>query len=333
MNDPEPQKEIEFEIERLVRGHLEREAERIDPRPLFGRIQGSLSGRPAPRVPLLSRRPSARVLWKWAGVAAAAASVFLGLALLLHDRTALAKGKSVVFEARKAHLLPIDRCYLVEVRRESSLVAELSPTTPQVRLTRLWTRGDRFWVESVRPEQRWAWGRDGANRFWMAFGRHTAVRMEPDEVPFWLNLYCELHSLNVEQLLGDVLNRFELTRETTSSSSDTQPSTIRVHATARDTRRQYPSIKTADLEIDAETRVVRRMIVRRVLNGQPFATVTYTLAETDALDPNDYRLEGHLTEPSEIYSRDHEPQRRKELLTRWFGPRSGSWFRTLEPVK
>ena len=53
-------------------------------------------------------------------------------------------------------------------------------------MTRLWTRGDRFWVESARPGQRWAWGRDEANRFWVAFGPHTAVSLEADEVPYWL---------------------------------------------------------------------------------------------------------------------------------------------------
>ena len=46
-----------------------------------------------------------------------------------------------------------------------------------------------------------------------------------------------------------------------------------------------------------------------------------------------YRLEGHLSDPSEVYTRDHEPRRRKELLAAWFGPRSGRWFRTPERTK
>jgi hypothetical protein len=61
-----------------------------------------------------------------------------------------------------------------------------------------------------------------------------------------------------------------------------------------------PSIRTIELEIDTETRVIRRMVVRRVFNGEPFATVTCTLAETDALDPAKYQLEGHLTDPSMV---------------------------------
>ena len=44
--------------------------------------------------------------------------------------------------------------------------------------------------------------------------------MDADEVPFWLNVYCDLHSLNFEKWLGEVLNRFELTRETRSGDAD-----------------------------------------------------------------------------------------------------------------
>jgi hypothetical protein len=326
MNETGPR--VEFDIEAWARARLERDAERFDPRPLFQKIQGTLSSASSPCVPVVTGRRPGRVVWKWAGVSAAA---LIGVvALFLQNRTALARGEIVVREARQAHTMPVDRCYLVEVRRESSMAAELSPAAPQVRLTLLWTRGDRFWVESVRPEQRWAWGRDEENRFWIAFGPHTAVSMEAGEVPYGLNVYCDLHSLNVEKLLGDVLNRFDVTRE--AKAADTEPSTIRIHATARATPRQYPGIQTVQLEIDAETRVVRRMVIRRTLNGLPFATVTYTLAETDAIDPDDYLLEGHLTEPFEIYSRDHDPRRRKELLARWFGPRAERWIRALEPV-
>jgi hypothetical protein len=330
MNETGPR--LEIDIEALARARLERDAERIDPRPLFQKIQGTLSSSSSPAVPVLPARRSGRVVWKWAGVTAAAAVALIGVvALFLQNRTALASGEIVVREAKQAHTMPVDRCYLVEVRRESSMAAELSPATTQVRLTRLWTRGDRFWVESVRPAQRWAWGRDEANRFWIAFGPHTAVSLEAGEVPYGLNVYCDLHALTVEKLLGDVLNRFDVTRET--KAADAESSTIRIRATARAIPRQYPGIQTVNLEIDGETRVVRRMVVRRTLNGLPFATVTYTLAETDSIDPEDYGLEGHLTEPFEIYSQTHEPQRRKELLARWFGPRSERWIRTLDPVK
>lgn len=322
MKKPDP--EGERDLESLVRGHLERESETVDPRPLFERIQSSLTlpesrmrgGRRWPRL--------AWAGWRVGGIAAAAALILLALSVVMSERPAFAKAEVLVKEARQTHRQPVDRCYLVEVKRESPLVSEMTPTTPQVRLTRLWTRGDRFWVESVHPEQRWAWGRDEEGRFWIAFGPRTAVRMEADEVPLWLNLYCDLHSLRVDRLLEDLLQWFDVTREADSAEADA--STIRVRATARWLPKGRPAIRTAELEIDAETRVVRRMVLRRVLNGEPFATVTYTLAETDAHDPALYQLEGHLKEGARIFSGNHEPQRRQELLARWFGPQAARWF-------
>ncbi len=56
-----------------------------------------------------------------------AAALVVVVGFLLQNRTALARGDVVVREARQAHTMPIDRCYLVEVRRESSMAAELSP--------------------------------------------------------------------------------------------------------------------------------------------------------------------------------------------------------------
>lgn len=313
MSDPD----LGPEIERLVRAALDREAERVDPRPLFDRILAETRGTPV-------LRPARRrlVSWRVAGLAASIlAIVAVCSPIVRQDRRVLAKSDAVVREARRAALMPIDRCYLVEVRRESSLAAEVAPNLPQVRQTRLWTRGDRFWVESVRPDQRWAWGRDEANRFWIAFGPHQAVRYEADEVPQWLAIYCDLHSLNVERWLTDVLDRFDLDREETADAAD--PSTIRIKAKARDAVPLGPSVLSAELEVDAETRVMRRLVVRRAWDGNPLATVSYSLAETDALDPSKYQVEGHLSDPADIFTRDHEPLRRKELMARWAGNRPG----------
>lgn len=318
MNEAEP-----IDVEGLIRARLERDAERLDPRPLFEKIRANLPG--AGSVP--ERRISAS---RWAWVAAAAAASILaaaGFLLAGPERTALAKVETVVREARQAHRLPVDRCYLVEARRDPSLAAEVAPAMPPVRTTRLWTRGDRFWVEPVLPKQRWAWGRDESDRFWIAFGPHVGLSLEADEVPPWLDVYCDQNSLDVDQWLADVLDRFTLTREPPSPDS----STIRVHAEARVTPWQAPAVKTADFEIDPETRVVRRMSVKRVLKGRPFAEVTYTLSETASLDPDQYRVEGHLSTPFEVFNAEHKPERRKDLLARWFGPQSGGWFRSLGP--
>ena len=179
MTEPGLPSDLEGKIERLVRASLDRASERVDPRPLFERIAAEALGQsPGP-----DRRRKPRISWRWSGLAAAAALLAVCFPLIRQDRKALAKGEAVVREARRAHLQPIDRCYLVEVRRESSLAAEIAPNLPQVRQTRLWTRGDRFWVESIRPDQRWAWGRDEAEpvlgRLRPALGRAVRGRRGP----------------------------------------------------------------------------------------------------------------------------------------------------------
>src|SRR5262245_20913465 len=111
MSQPEPRDDRD--VERLVRAQLERGAETVDPRALLGGIQESLSATAPAGIAPVARLHRPRGAWKWMGAAAAAVLIATGFILLAYDRPALAKGEAVVREARRAHLLPIDRCYLV----------------------------------------------------------------------------------------------------------------------------------------------------------------------------------------------------------------------------
>jgi hypothetical protein len=316
-------------IDALIRRSLDRCAEQRDPRPAFDRLMTAWQPESAtmPMAPLSVNRPRAGgARWgRWAVGASAAAAVLVLFALsTFHSQPVLARAETLVREAKKAHRLPLDRCYLVEVRRDSPLYDQTSPMTATTRQTRLWTRGDRFWVESVQPQQRWAWGRDERNRVWIAVGPHRGLRLDPDEVPPWLDLCCDLFCIKVEQLLGTVLRDFDLERE--SSGGDASPATQIVRATPRPGPRRS-NLRSVVLEIDAETRVVRRMVIERMAWGQPFATATYTLADTQTLDDRMYQLEGHLSDPHLVFTRDFQPERRQALLTLWFGPRASGSFR------
>lgn len=299
-------------LEALVRDALDRDAEAIDPRERFARIQRSLGTRPARRrfaVPLV-----------------ALAASLVGLVTLWHlQPPARASAEQLVRAARQAHHLPLDRCYLVELRKESELLEEGAPAVAP-RVTRLWTRGDRFWIESVNSRLRWAWGRDDQGRVWMAFTPRRAVRMEPDETPRWLGLYCDLLTLQPEKLLSEVLQHFDLTREPGES-----PGTQVVRATRKMPLVQS-TLRAAVLEIDSETKALRRLTVERQRLGQHVATVTYTLTETAVQEDGKYALEGHLVEPYTIFTREHQPERRLEVLKRWFGPQVGPWF-LLDPKR
>lgn len=303
----------EQEIDRLLRAHLGRQASQIDPHPMYARIRNGL--RNAGRAP--RQKHWRRLAWV---VAAAAA---LGLAFLggLQVGPVQASAETLVRAAQKVHQLPLERCYLVEVQRDPAVPGETNPMLEPPRTIRVWTQGDYFWVEVSKGERRWAWGRDEQGTVWMMLGPHHGLRIEPDEATEYLARVCDVYSMRLETLLNDVLRNFELRREEPAEAA-----TQVVHAEPRPGR-PYPAIQRAVLEIDAESKVVRRVQVARAFRGQPLPTVTFTLVESRPPDEARYQLEGHLTAPYKVFSRTLEPERRHELLSRWLGPQAKWWLR------
>ena len=334
MSGSESEFEFEQTLETLVRADLDRRADAVDPRPLFERVRRSLrseggdpptaSGGARTARHHILRFPAARPFRRLAWGAAAAAAVVLAFVFGSQVSPVRASAEAIVREAQRIHRLPVDRCYLVEVRQDSELLQEAYPMTTQARLTRLWTRGDRFWLESVDPQRRWAWGRDDRGNVWMAFGSRRGIRFGPDELPSWLKVSFDVWSMQPDTLLGEVLRDFNLRREPPDPG---QPgTTVAIRATPKPGH-THPELRGARLEFDAETRVVRNLVLERTRIGQPFATVTYTLIDTQTRDDRLFELEGHLEAPYEIYTRENEPQRRRVLAMRWLAPQVGDRLR------
>jgi hypothetical protein len=120
-------------------------------------------------------------------------------------------------------------------------------------------------------------------------------------------------------LLGEILRDFDLVREEGET-----PATQVIRAT-RKPGRVAPPIRSAVLELDTETKALRRVVLDRV--GPRSITTTYTLVETQTQADDQYRLEGHLTSPYEIFTADHHPERRGPILQLPFGPRALDWFK------
>jgi len=331
------QRDGDGDLETLVRADLDRRADEVDPRKLFARIRQTLgadstdaasaTSQPAhaalePATALFRasstlRLPVARRVARWmGGLSAAAAAIVIAFLFGSQGSTAQASPESILRDAQKIHQLPLDRCYLVEVKKDSALLEQSFPMMQKSRVTRLWTRGDRYWIESVNLQQRFAWGRDEKGDFWIALGTQRGIRFAADEVPIWLKVSAEVYSMRIEHLLEEVLRDFDLSRE---AASPGQPSSIiAVNARLKPGRR-HPALRGARIEFDGETKVVRKLVLERTRHGEPVATVTYLLVDTQPQDTALYTLEGQLEVPYEVYTSSDETQRR-QWLGRFFGP-------------
>lgn len=310
------------EIDRLLAEHLRQQAERIDVSALRARLRQSMAI--VPPAPVSPARPHSR--WRrLVAIAAGSAAMFVlaTVAFFAGESQPLrASPRALLQEAQKAHQLPLDRCYLVEIVRADENSDELPAIAGALRSNRLWTRGDRFCIESNAPKSRWAWGRDENGTVWVALGPRRGIRIEPEEASRMLQLQCDVSELRPEHLLGDILRDFDLVREDNTNGE----ATVQIVRAERKDGRRFPPLRTAILELDTETKVLRRVELTRQF---PDRTVTtkYTLIETQNLADDRYRLEGHLTAPFEIYTSENQPFRRREALSMVFGPRGPEWLR------
>lgn len=300
-------------LDDLVRGSLQRAADAIDPRPMFVRIFAELDApartiEPLVRVPLPRwSRPSYVSRQAWVLLAGLVLVVVLSMT---PTSSALPRVEALVRDSQAVHRQPVDRCYLVEVRKEAGWPRPADE--PPVKRTRLWTRGDQFWMESAEPNQAWKLGRDESGGWWLTWANRRGLRLDANEVPPWLQIFGDVNAMQLDTLLSDVLKHFELKRDAGPGGTTTI-----LHATLRP-KAWHPWLHRAILELDRETKVLRRVVLHRVRMGVPLATSTYTLIDTGTQPDANYRLEGHLFSPYEVFSRSHLPERRSEILNRVF---------------
>jgi hypothetical protein len=335
MNDKTPLSDEQ--VESLVKARLEERAREIDPQPLLARLQERLAapqeseetsdlasaGPPVHDVAIAARRISqprpAHWRRRWGVAVAAAAALALSAAGVIYVWPSSASAATLVLATKRVHELPVDRCYLVEV--QPSAPDESTSAPKYGRVDRLWTRGDRFFVESSNRQDRWTWGQDNTGAVWLTSGRKRGLRLEADEVPPGFRRLCDTLSMQFETLLDQLLDDFELTWEDADAS--TLPQTRVVHA-VRKGARPRGRIQEARLEIDAETKVIRKLAVKRWSRGRATAwrleTATYTLVGSEAQPDLCYQPEGHLDAPFVIFSREHEPEKRNAILARLYGP-------------
>src|SRR5262249_35813052 len=134
---------------------------------------------------------------------------------------------------------------------------ERYPKLAADRKSRLWTRGDRYFVEL--PDGRGSWGRDEAGRVWIAPTASAGARFDPDEVPGIFRDFFEVRTVQLPRLLDELLSDCDLAWTTAD------PGRSRGDRKIVATRRapNGSSLLGAEVDVAANSSVITRLAVTR----------------------------------------------------------------------
>lgn len=256
--------------------------------------------------------------WPWmTGYIVLAASILIAVFFFFmqSNQEAYASASQVIQAAIHTHAAPIERIYVVEVKRgDPSKIKFEFP-----RDVRVATQGDRFWVQ-MRGLREWVWGRNEQGAIWITLGPSRAVVVNPEEIGVSLCHISDLCTLNLETLLQNLLKHCRL------EMSDGPANTTIIVATPRPQWTGRP-LRRATIEVDRETKAIRKLIIEREFEIASSVT-TFTLVDSRLADESLYGPEGHLNEPYTVFSTETNAERRREFITNWFGPISDQWMQT-----
>jgi len=305
MTDPFPNPDRP--LERAVRAKLDADARDADPERVLAGVRQRLEAdtvSPARR----SRR------WVFAAAGALAASVLVAVMLLIPGGNVQASPREVVERAKAVHETPTDRCYEVTVRFPDDL-RERYPKLAADRKSRLWTRGDRYFVEL--PDGRGSWGRDEMGRVWITPTSNAGARFDTGELPQTLHEFFEVRTVHLPRLLSEVLANCELTWADTDQGR--RASTRRV--AAKSLLPKGGLVHRAEIDVAADSNVITRLAVTRETLWHQ-VTTEFQLVSAEPPDQSMYHPEGHLVDGAPIYDRTH-PLPRLFLLANYLGPLNG----------
>lgn len=255
-------------------------------------------------------RGRSRRLWQSVGFVGVVAAIACAFLVGRWENTAWANAVTLMKSAIEPHAEPVERVYLVTEQRSVTTKASDFRLPTHVRVA---TMGDRFWVEVGRDAEQWKWGREGNGALWMTLGPQRALKIEHDEIGLPLRITSELHGLEVNSLLNGILKNCRLTRE---SDRDT------VAVITATPRWRWSKLRSVTLEIDRETKAVRKLVLDREQ-----VVTTFLLIESRSPKESLYRAEGHLIEPAEVFTRLSQPDQRQRILMNRFGPEAERWIK------
>ncbi len=261
--------------------------------------------------------------WRKSWLLATAAAVVIAFTFGRWETFAYASATNLVKAAQSVHAMALERCYVVRTTRVSNKrLADTDAVSEEISKwsnIRIWTQGNRFWVDIQNSKRSWAWGRNQEGMVWLTLGRNRGLQLSADEMGGALEQICDLHSLEVESLLETFQAKWTLSRGHSTESSYT--------VIAKPKRSGVHGITEASIEIDRETKAIRQLILYRTLASGSQVQASFTLVETRTPVEELYQPEGHLDEPYQILSRDNLGHQRRDVIKHWFGPAAAQWIR------
>jgi hypothetical protein len=296
-------------LDEALRAHLDAEAAaaRDDAERLLAEALARLDAdAPTPVAPPVRAR-------RWSRLAVPlglAAGLLLALIGGWHLSSAQASPAEVLEQARAASDPEEDRCYRVEYQPVAEL-ADRPFLRHLPRQTTLWTRGDGFRVEPAFGAGGVV-GRDEHKRVWLAPTPAAGARFDPDELPERFADACEVRTLRLDFLLGELLADFDLSDE----DAPGLPKQIRrIRATPR---QFHPRLGGAVIEVETKSKQVESLELKRRLAGRDVGMVRFTRQPAEPRPDDFYRLEGALEPGGPVFDRARRLLRR-QLIVRYFG--------------
>ena len=323
MSLPGPSPAADDPVERLVRDYLDRSAATVDAAAMLVRVRAAQMSQPAPKPSRWWQRHRVSLAFL-----ATAAALLIAFVLGGGPEPQPVTAAQLIREAQQTHATASDHCYEV--------VAEWNPGAfnrtklpPVTRTSRLWTRGDQFWISTALPGRPpLAWGQDRDGRVWATANPSRGFIYEPEELGAPLSRYCDLLSLRLVTTLGELLQRYDLYRR--DSGQPGEP--IRIEATFRPMPgRPPPRYSHVVLEIDPETKIIQSAELERRFHGHPVGKLKFRLVETSQLPDDQYTLAGHLNPDAIVIDREAARQgstdfriRTREEVLKWLQFQAGA---------
>ena len=250
----------------------------------------------------------------------AAAILLVALFVFRPENSAMASPTQLLRDSLQTLAGTIEREYIVDIKWEDPEIAKNIPPK-DIHVT---TWQDRFWLE-ILGKRRVVIGSENDGSMWISLSMFRGIELDKDEIGPVLQDIKNLYGLKLQSMLEGILRDHEIEMVAQDEFTSTISATPRLESSW---------IRQVTIEIDRESKAIRKLTARRESALRGFSTVSFTLAATQNVDEAKYELMGHLLADAIVLGPDKQPDRRREVLLNILGPVTRGWmYRVQEAIK